>query len=88
MNLFTISSIVNFFLGQGNWNGLSKVPVMKYMIQSKAVLNFKSAEMIRPASDTPYCVSSGYAGSGIDHYAFSCDELARIRRIFFAGYDV
>nr|GEY10696.1 altered inheritance of mitochondria protein [Tanacetum cinerariifolium] len=30
----------------------------------------------------------GYAGSGIDHYAYSCDELALIRRIFFAGYDV
>nr|GEW51090.1 zinc finger, CCHC-type [Tanacetum cinerariifolium] len=30
----------------------------------------------------------GYAGSGIDHYAYSCDEPALIRRIFFAGYDV
>ncbi|GKC70755.1 zinc finger, CCHC-type containing protein, partial [Tanacetum coccineum] len=31
-------------------------------------------------------VNSGYAESGIDHYAYSCDELALIRRIFFAGY--
>ncbi|GJS67730.1 reverse transcriptase domain-containing protein [Tanacetum coccineum] len=48
--------LVQGFREVRNWNGLSKVPVMKYMIQSKAVLNFKSAEMIRPASDTPYCV--------------------------------
>ncbi|GJR99335.1 hypothetical protein Tco_0315844 [Tanacetum coccineum] len=31
-------------------------------------------------------VSSRYAESGIDHYAYSCDELALIRRIFFDGY--
>nr|GEY10585.1 hypothetical protein [Tanacetum cinerariifolium] len=30
----------------------------------------------------------GYAGSGIDHYVYSCDELALIRRIFFDGYGV
>nr|GEX61847.1 hypothetical protein [Tanacetum cinerariifolium] len=30
----------------------------------------------------------GYAGSEIDHYAYSCNELALIRRIFFAGYGV
>nr|GFD44992.1 hypothetical protein [Tanacetum cinerariifolium] len=29
-----------------------------------------------------------YAESGIDHYAYSCDELAQIRRIFFVGYGV
>nr|GEV31498.1 putative reverse transcriptase domain-containing protein [Tanacetum cinerariifolium] len=28
----------------------------------------------------------GYVGSGIDHYAYSCDEMALIRRIFFAVY--
>nr|GEY97371.1 RNA-directed DNA polymerase, eukaryota [Tanacetum cinerariifolium] len=31
---------------------------------------------------------SGYAGSGIDLFTYSCDELALIRRILFAGYDV
>nr|GEV19796.1 reverse transcriptase domain-containing protein [Tanacetum cinerariifolium] len=30
----------------------------------------------------------GYAESRINHYEYSCDELALIRRIFFAGYDV
>nr|GEX53720.1 hypothetical protein [Tanacetum cinerariifolium] len=30
----------------------------------------------------------GYTGLGIDHYAYSCDELALIRCIFFAGYGV
>nr|GEU50716.1 hypothetical protein [Tanacetum cinerariifolium] len=29
----------------------------------------------------------GYARSGIDHYVYFCDELAQIRRIFFARYD-
>nr|GEV07629.1 hypothetical protein [Tanacetum cinerariifolium] len=33
--------------------------------------------------DTPY-----EARSGIDHYAYSCDELALIHRIFFAVYGV
>ncbi|GKD45335.1 hypothetical protein Tco_1269980, partial [Tanacetum coccineum] len=33
-------------------------------------------------------VSSGYARSGIDHYVFSCDKLAQIRRIFLARYGV
>ncbi|GJW80492.1 hypothetical protein Tco_0144467 [Tanacetum coccineum] len=39
-------------------------------------------------SSSECMVSSGYAGSGIDHYTFSCDELALIRRIFFVGYGV
>nr|GEY21714.1 hypothetical protein [Tanacetum cinerariifolium] len=30
----------------------------------------------------------GYVRSGIDHYAYSYGELARIRRFFFAGYGV
>nr|GEV99613.1 hypothetical protein [Tanacetum cinerariifolium] len=30
----------------------------------------------------------GYAGSRIDHYTYSCDEMALIRHIFFAGYSV
>nr|GEU38347.1 serine/threonine-protein kinase PEPKR2-like [Tanacetum cinerariifolium] len=30
----------------------------------------------------------GYVRSGIDHYAYSCDQLALIRRVFFAGYGV
>nr|GEU75250.1 copia protein [Tanacetum cinerariifolium] len=33
INLLTISSIVSFLLEQGNWDGSSKVPVMKDMIQ-------------------------------------------------------
>nr|GEW21244.1 hypothetical protein [Tanacetum cinerariifolium] len=30
----------------------------------------------------------GYAGYGIDHYTYSCDELALIHHIFLAGYGV
>ncbi|GKB10735.1 hypothetical protein Tco_0844658 [Tanacetum coccineum] len=45
--------------GKGNWNGSSNVPFMKDMIQSKAVLKFRSTEMIRPAIDTLY-VENGY----------------------------
>ncbi|GJR59744.1 putative reverse transcriptase domain-containing protein [Tanacetum coccineum] len=35
INLFTISSIVNFLLRSENWNGLSNVPVMKDIIQNR-----------------------------------------------------
>ncbi|GKA27949.1 hypothetical protein Tco_0714117 [Tanacetum coccineum] len=50
INLFTISSIVNFLLGSENWNGLSNVPDMKDIIQSKVILtrinSLKTSDML------------------------------------------
>nr|GEV89176.1 hypothetical protein [Tanacetum cinerariifolium] len=46
-------------------------------------LHVEAASNILENSPSEFLVS-GYTGSGIDHYVYSCDELALISRIFFA----
>nr|GEW44325.1 retrovirus-related Pol polyprotein from transposon TNT 1-94 [Tanacetum cinerariifolium] len=55
-----------------------------------SVQSVSAVQLVSTAIVIVNTVSSkwGYARSGIDHYAYSCDELALIHYIFIAGYDV